>query len=244
MPSPSTLLPPPRLLPIGDSCLQIEFGRGVDPAVNRRACAFAGQLKLLAWPFVIDLVPSFTGVGLHYRPEAVPRNEGLTPLKALQQLLQAQLALEVDAPGTAARVVEIPVCYGGEHGPDLEDLAQRSGLSVRELIAQHSGIDAHVFMLGFAPGLPYIGLWGEAFDIPRRDSPRTFVPAGSVAIANRQCVIYPFDLPGGWHLIGRTPLTLFAPDEEPPALLSPGDQVRFAAITAREFDKMAGGPRP
>ncbi len=238
--------PKPQILPLGDQGLMVVFGDGVDVDLNRRACAFAERLRAQAWPFVTDVVPGFTGVGLHYRAEAVPVAPARSPFLRLQAMLDDLLDASNKGVSTgAARTVDVPVCYGGEHGPDLAGLTQRSKLSHKELIARHTGLTAQVFMLGFAPGLPYLGLWDEAFDPPRRDTPRTLVPAGSVAIANRQTVIYPFDLPGGWHLIGRTPLQMFDPHREgEQALLNPGDQVRFFAISAGEFEAMSEIGRP
>lgn len=134
-----------------------------------------------------------------------------------------------------SRLVEIPVCYGGEFGQDLEDVAVRVKLSSAEVIARHSAAEYFVLQLGFAPGFPYLHGLPEALVVPRRDTPRVAVPAGSVAIANHQSCIYPVVIPGGWNLIGRTPCKLFRPGHEPPALLQPGDRVKFRAISANEF---------
>src|SRR5690606_28650988 len=139
-------------------------------------------------------------------------------------------ALSGGKPAEDARQVDIPVCYGGEHGPDLEDVARHCGLSPQEVIRLHSGTPAYVFMLGFAPGAPYIGIHDPKLAIGRRDTPRTVGPAGSVAIANLQTVIYPNASPGGWNLIGSTPAVLFDPAREPVTLLAPGDTVRFVPI--------------
>src|SRR5699024_10398559 len=125
------------------------------------------------------------------------------------------------------RTIDIPVCYGGDFGPDLDDVARHCGLDVEQVIALHSGEPAYVFMLGFAPGAAYIGMHDDALDIPRRDTPRTALPKGAVAIANRQTIIYPNPSPGGWHVIGTTPLEQFYPSQTPPTLLAPGDMVRF-----------------
>ncbi|WP_154586714.1 5-oxoprolinase subunit PxpB, partial [Bordetella pertussis] len=134
--------------------------------------------------------------------------------------------------------MEIPVCYGGEHGPDLEEAARAAGLTPEALVALHGAPGSMVYMLGFAPGHSYIGVHDARLDLPRRATPRTAVPAGSVAIANRQTVIYPARLPGGWNIIGATPLNLFDPGREPAALLQPGDRIRFVPIDAAEFDRL------
>jgi KipI family sensor histidine kinase inhibitor len=227
--------PLPQMTPVGDRCLAVTFGQQLSVEVNHRACEFARRVRAASWPFIIDVVPSFAGVGLHYRPEKVPLRAAQTPLAALEERVLSLLAHPSAAGTSDARTVEIPVCYGGEWGADLADLSGRAGIAPEDLIRQHTEVTGHVFMVGFAPGHPYIGLWGDAFDVPRRVTPRTRVPAGSVAVANRQCVIYPFDLPGGWNLIGRTPRTLFDPAAAEPCLLAPGDRVRFIAISASEF---------
>ena len=232
------LYPEPRLLPVGDQSLIVEFGDGIDLEVNRRAVAFARRVRESALPFVVDAVPSFTAVGIQYRIEALDRASNALPLEQVERAIRALLAEPIDAGLASARVVEIPVCYGGEHGADLADVAAHRGLTPEEIARRHAATEAHVFMIGFAPGHPYIGLWDEAFDVPRRSTPRIRVPAGSVAIANRQTVIYPFELPGGWSLIGRTPLRLFDPRRERPCLLEPGDRVRFVAIDADRFTQL------
>jgi KipI family sensor histidine kinase inhibitor len=139
------------------------------------------------------------------------------------------------------REIEIPVCYGGVHGPDLAEVAKHCALTEAEVIELHSGPLAYVFMLGFAPGAPYIGIHDKRLAIGRRDTPRTALPAGSVAIANLQTMIYPNVSPGGWRIIGATPIQLFNPFQEPASLLSPGDSVRFVPITDAEFDALKQG---
>jgi KipI family sensor histidine kinase inhibitor len=135
----------------------------------------------------------------------------------------------------AARTVEIPVCYGGEHGADLDETAALCGLAADELVRLHQAEGLRVYMLGFAPGAPYIGLLDAKLAVPRLATPRTLVPAGSIGIANRQTVVYPTPAPGGWRLIGRTPRVLFDIARESPCLLRPGDRIRFTAIDADAF---------
>jgi KipI family sensor histidine kinase inhibitor len=135
--------------------------------------------------------------------------------------------------------VEIPVCYGGECGPDIAAVAEHAGLLRDAVIARHTAAEYTVAMLGFAPGFPYLLGLDPSLQMPRRATPRTRVPAGSVAIGGAQTGIYPRELPGGWHLIGRTPLVLFDPQRELPCLLAPGDRVRFHAIEADEFGRLA-----
>ncbi len=220
---------------LGDTCLVVDFGQGVDLELNRRAVAFAQRLRAAALPGIDDIVPSFTTVGLHFRPEAVQAPPGLTPLAAVEAAARALLLAADAATLPQPRVVEIPVCYGGAWGPDLDEVAARAGVAPARIVDLHADGLHHVFMVGFAPGHPYLGLWGEAFDLPRRATPRARVPAGTVGVANRQCVIYPFELPSGWNLIGRTPLRLFDPGAREPCLLAPGDQVRFVPVDPEQF---------
>jgi KipI family sensor histidine kinase inhibitor len=233
----------PRIEPSGDQCLIVEFGSTIDVEVNRRVCAFARRLQEAALAGVLDIVPSYTALGVHYRAAAIVRRGGETPFAALSRAVEALLAEPLQADDEPSRLVEIPVCYGGEFGPDLEDVAAATGLPIDEVVRLHGATIGRVFMLGFAPGHPFIGVWDEQLAVPRRPTPRTRVPAGSVAIANRQSNVYPFDLPGGWNVIGRTPLTMFDPRREPPCLLRAGDSVRFVPITRAQFDALDGAPR-
>lgn len=226
-----------RLRPQGDRCISIELGDRITVQTGRQCLSLAATLRAAALPGVTDVVPSFTAVSLHYGP---PGPQGGAGFEQRADQLRAVLALGLPEAATGSREVDIPVCYGGTHGPDLGAVALACGLSEDEVVRRHGLPGALVFMLGFAPGHPYIGLHDEALNLPRREVPRTAVAAGSVAIANRQTVIYPNRLPGGWHVIGATPLTLFDPGRAQPALLMPGDSVRFVPITAAEFDRQAG----
>jgi KipI family sensor histidine kinase inhibitor len=155
----------------------------------------------------------------------------------------AQIRASAGSSKPTGRLIEIPVCYGGEYGPDLDAVAKRAGLAPDEIVARHTAAEYAVAMIGFAPGFPYLLGLDPALATPRRTDPRTRVPAGSVAIGGAQTGIYPRELPGGWQLIGRTPLVLFDPRREPPCLLAPGDGLRFRAIRADEFEKLAEHPR-
>jgi inhibitor of KinA len=143
----------------------------------------------------------------------------------------------------AGRAIEIPVCYGGIYGEDLQAIAHSRGLSADEVIALHCGATYHVHMLGFVPGFAYLGGLDARLATPRRDTPRPRVPAGSVAIAGEQTAVYPLETPGGWQIIGRTPLQLFTPEATPPSLLNAGDSVRFVPISAQEFEAQSGASR-
>lgn len=224
-----------RILPQGDRCLIISFGDQIDASVGKTCLAAARKLRDAQLPGVTDVVPSFVAVAVHYRPDGL----GNGPTYAgLAERIEALLADGIPADASGGREVDIPVCYGGEHGPDLADVAQAAGLTPEEVIQLHSQPRSMVFMLGFAPGHAYLGVHDEKLNIPRRPSPRTAVPIGAVAVANRQTVIYPNRLPGGWNIIGATPLTMFDPAREPAALLQPGDSVRFVPISPEEFDRI------
>lgn len=218
----------PQLEPLGDSAVLLHWGECIDLAVNRRVHALAVRLREAALPGLLDVVPAYSSVLLRF-----------DPLRWDEAQLRACLAAAVTPTGadttTNAASIVIPVCYGGEYGPDLAELADRAGLSVEAVIARHCSADYSVAMLGFAPGFPYLLGLPSVLHAPRRATPRTRVPAGSVAIGGAQTGIYPRELPGGWQLIGRTPLPLFELAHDPPALLTPGDHVRFRAIDAQEF---------
>lgn len=223
-----------RIQPQGDRCLMIYFGDQIDLEIGRLCLAAAELLRQARLPGVTDVVPSFVAVAVHYQPLDAngPR---YTELAArIEGLLSQGIAIDAKT----GREIDIPVCYGGEYGPDLDEVARHAGISTDEVIALHTRSANLVFMLGFAPGAPYIGIHDECLNIPRRASPRTAVPPGSVAVANRQSVLYPSRLPGGWHIIGATPLSLFDPARTPSALLQPGDRVRFVAIEQSEFDRL------
>lgn len=223
-----------RILPQGDRCLIVSFGDRIDASVGRTCLAAAGKLREARLPGVTDVVPSFVAVAVHYRPDA----QGTPTYAQLADRIRHLLAEGIRADATGGREVDIPVCYGGEHGPDLAEVARAAGLTPEGVIELHSQPRSMVFMLGFAPGHAYLGVHDEKLNIPRRPSPRTAVPVGAVAVANRQTVIYPNRLPGGWNIIGATPLTMFDPAREPAALLQPGDSVRFVPISPEEFTRI------
>lgn len=223
---------------LGDGALVVSLGERVDSALSRRVHSAFGWLSSPPLPGVLELVPAATSVTLFYSPhELVMADAPVSDLAGwLAGRVRERLATlpETDAL-PESRLVEIPVCYSGEFGPDVEDVAARLGLSAEELIARHRDAEYFVLQLGFAPGFPYLHGLPKELSVPRRAVPRTVLPAGSVAIANEQSCIYPVAISGGWNLIGRTPLKLFRPGCEPPVLLQPGDRVVFRAISPDEF---------
>jgi KipI family sensor histidine kinase inhibitor len=236
LPEPASALPAWTLHASGERLLIVQVQGEDRLATNRHARAIAACVAAAQLPYVSDIVPAITSVGIHYAPGQVPLDTAFpTPYRAFAQVLAQLLETVAATSGTASRVVEIPVCYGGEHGPDLEEVARVCGLSTAEVIERHSGTLVDVMMLGFAPGHPYIGMFDAQLNPPRRATPRTAVAPGSIGLANRQTVIYPLTLPGGWNLIGRTPLVLFEPSRARPCLVEAGDQVRFVPITAQHY---------
>ena len=228
------MLPAPLFFPMGDQALIVEFGDRIDPALSAQIAAVAKQLREALPIGVIDIVPAYSTLALHYDPAAV--GAGTSPYDALVETIDAWLKTQPAAAPPDSPLIEIPVCYGGAFGEDLEGLAESCNLSVEEVIAIHSSAAYYVHMLGFVPGFAYLGGLDARLATPRRDTPRPHVPAGSVAIGGEQTGVYPLDTPGGWHIIGRTPLRLFKPDAMPPSLLNAGDTVRFVPISAHEFE--------
>lgn len=205
--------------------------------VGQQCAQIAALLRTAEIPGVLDIVPAFNTVALHFQPRLFGAGPSVTNLTAK---ISTALATVISTTSLAStvRTIDIPVCYGGDYGPDLADVAEHCKLSQDEVIALHSTTSAYVFMLGFAPGAPYVGVHDAKLDIPRRSTPHLRLPAGSVAMANRQTIIYPNVSPGGWHVIGTTPIRLFNPDAQTPALLTVGDHIRFVPITPAEFQEL------
>lgn len=219
----------PRIVPAGDSAVLVEFGSGIDPDVNTRVYTLAGQIEAKNSPAVVELVPTYRSLLVQYDPLVSRYSEMVTFLSDL-------VAGAVDSSRRSAKpdVIELPVVYGGEDGPDLEAVAEHAGLSTHEVIEIHSGTGYRVYMIGFAPGFPYLGGLDERIACPRLKTPRIEVPAGSVGIAESQTGVYPNASPGGWQLIGRTAVKLFDPLKASPSLITPGSEVRFVPVTAHD----------
>ncbi len=210
----------PTFLPSGDSALLVTLSDRVDLETNRRAHTLAARLAEAPMLGLGEAVPGYTTLLVHYDLLVLSYEQVL-------EWVQARLSEANSTVIAAPRRIEVPVIYGGEHGPDLEFVARHNGLSPEEVVRRHMARDYPVYLVGFTPGFPYLGGLDESIAAPRLSSPRSRVPAGSVGIAGQQTGIYSVDSPGGWRLIGWTPLKLFDPAREPPALLAPGDVVRF-----------------
>lgn len=227
----------PRIVPLGDSALLAEFSETLDLAVNARIQQLAEAIRRRRVPSIRDVVPALGGLALHFDTERV--EAGLLPGEAAAALIKDCLNRRLPALDDLARIVEVPVCYDPELGPDLAEVADECRLEVEEVIKRHCASPHRVLMVGFAPGHPYIGGLDAKLSVPRRTTPRLKVMAGSVAIANAQTVVYPFTISGGWNILGRTPLRVFDAARETPALLAPGDRVKFKPIGRAEFDRLA-----
>ena len=222
----------PRMLDCGDTAVTVEFGNLISPAllaaVNALDAAILRRRDDPALAGIVETVPTFRSLTVIYDPLATSR-----------EILESALARLLEESGDAApregRHWRLPVCYGGEHGPDLEHVAAASGLAVDELCACHAGAEYAVYMLGFLPGFPFMGELPPSLQLPRRSEPRVRVPAGSVAIATGLTAIYPWESPGGWHLLGRCPAPLFDASRAAPALLAAGDRVSFEPIDEATF---------
>jgi len=225
---------------LADDAWLLRFGDRIDPELNAAVHAMAARLRGLNPPWLIDVVPAFASLGVFFDASEDPArvHAALRALIDNDTSSDEVVALRQDAASSAANVIEIPVLYGGEHGPDLESSAAQLGLSPGELIQRHTAGEYTVAMIGFAPGFPYLSGLDPALALPRLATPRARVEAGSVAIGGAQTGIYPRESPGGWRVLGRTPWVLFDPRREPPARLQPGDRVRFVAIDEREFARL------
>jgi len=229
----------PQLYAMGDRALVAEYGRALSVAINARVRAAAEHLLAHRLPGMTDVVPAFAALTVHFDPLQVAAHHRTTdPVTAMRDALQHALAKAPDLPKRKPRTIEVPVCYGGEFGEDLAAVAQRSGLSEEDVVQVHSAPEYYVFTLGFLPGFAYLGGLDRRLVTPRLESPRKRVPAGSVGIGGDQTGVYPLETPGGWNLIGRTPMALFRFDEEAHAVIEPGDRVRFLAIGARDFQAL------
>ena len=221
----------------GDRALLAEYGDGIDPAINDKVRALTALLKRDLPAGVEAVVPAYRSLSLLYDPLTTD------PPRLMEHLH----ALEADySPSRAGEplVVPIPVCYGGDFGPDLGVVAAHTGLSEKEVVALHTAVDYPIYMIGFTPGFCYLGGLDNRLRTPRRTTPRTTLPAGSVGIAESQTGMYPVESPGGWQIVGRTPLRLFAPERENPFLYAAGDRIRFVAIDEAEFAALYERERP
>jgi inhibitor of KinA len=223
-----------RILPLGDRAILVEFGSAIDEETRLLVRASFEQLSSRSLAGVLDVVPGFASIAVHYDPAQLARAGGATPHAAIAKAVEELLRTGVVTPSGEARLVEIPVCYDSSLAPDLDEVATHAQLMPAQVVALHAAPDYVVHMIGFLPGFPYLGGLDPRLTTPRRSSPRTRVPAGSVGIGGSQTGVYTIDSPGGWQLIGRTARRLFDVERNPPTLLRIGDKVRFRPVTLAE----------
>jgi inhibitor of KinA len=221
----------------GDRALLAVYGAGVDPAVNEKVRRMAALVNSIHHPAIEAVVPSYCTLALHYNSLHIRWADLADLLLDLERRLDEIAELE-------AATVDIPVCYGGELGPDLAFVAAQNRISPDEVIRIHSAVSYRIYAIGFAPGFCYLGGLDPRIHAPRHPTPRLQVAAGSVGIAGSQTGVYPLASPGGWQLIGRTPLRLFAPDRSPPIPYQPGDTLRFRPVLFEEFEHLQQGAAP
>ncbi|SEP89540.1 inhibitor of KinA [Virgibacillus subterraneus] len=215
---------------IGDSAVKVDFADGVSPELNREIQLFCSKIGCAAIPGIVEWVPAFDSVTIYYRPQCLNYTEVCDKIYQINRM-------NIDRIECKSRLISIPIVYGGKYGPDLGRVAESNNLSENEIIRIHCEQEYLVYMLGFLPGFPYLGGLDKRIATPRLDEPRAKTVAGSVGIAHEQTGIYPIDSPGGWNIIGKTPLTLFDREKEDAFLFRAGDRVKFYEVSDSEIDK-------
>ena len=221
-------MPNIKILTAGDASLLIEFGKEISPEINAKITAVVQLMKEQHIEGVVDIIPAFCSLLINYDPRVISYDDITKRMKRI-------LKIDIKAGEAKKRVFEIPVCYGGKYGPDLAFIAEHAGLSEEEVIKIHSSRDYLIYMLGFLPGFCYLVGLDERIHTPRLANPRLKINAGSVGIGGSQTGIYPLDSPGGWQLMGMTPVKTYDPDREVPILLSAGDYIRFVPVDEEEY---------
>ena len=220
-----------RYLVAGDSAVCVEFGNEISPEINKKIRAFKIAVEKSDIPGIVETVPTYRSLLVHYHPEVIG-------FKALTEKFDTLMGSLSSIPIPPPTVIEIPVLYGGEMGPDIENVAEHNHKTVEEVIKIHTSEEYLIYMIGFIAGFPYLGGMSKEIATPRLKSPRVKIEGGSVGIAGEQTGIYPVASPGGWQLIGRTPLKLYDADREKPVLLEAGQYIKFAAVTEEEYKKI------
>jgi KipI family sensor histidine kinase inhibitor len=219
-------------VPLGDSALLVEFGNAISLEINHKVAALDAAIQKARIVGVEELVPTYRSLLVRYNPSKISYEQLVFRIKDLELTMQPPEKID-------RRRLVVPVAYGGEYGPDIDHVAEQHGLSREHVAKLHSDREYQVYMIGFVAGFPYLGEVADEIVTPRLETPRLKVPAGSVGIAEKQTGIYPCEAPGGWRIIGRTPLKLFDAHKDPPALLKPGETVKFKPITEKEFQRIA-----
>lgn len=223
-----------KFLKAGDSALVIELGNEISPVINFKLKKITEFLDNLNKQGIKDLLPTYRSIIVYYNPLLVSFDE-------IKNVVEENCNFENEKIDKIEKeIVEIPVLYGGEYGPDLENIATHNNITTEEVIKIHTSGEYLVYMLGFTPGFPYLGGMSKKIATPRLKEPRTKIPAGSVGIAGEQTGVYPIESPGGWQLLGRSPLNFFSPNSDKPFLLKAGQYIKFVSITEEEYLKLNG----
>lgn len=232
-----------EMKPLGDAAIIVELGEGISPAVHQRVQSLATLLNKRPFKGFLECVPAYQNLTVYYHPYIVYHayQECLSPFQKVCVYIHDLVQDMAEDVSWDKNIVTIPVLYGGEYGPDLAHVAEANGLAEEEVIHIHSNNDYLVYMLGFAPGFPFIGGMDERIATPRKATPRQAIASGSVGIAGKQTGVYPLETPGGWQIIGRTPIDLFLPEESPPTHLQAGDSIRFQPISYAAFTQWKEG---
>lgn len=224
------------LHPLGDDAVLVELGKEISKETHQKVQSLTAFLEKYPPEWMIEYIPAYTTVTIFYNPfKAYQLSNGQLPFNFVCSLIKPLIEEMTENNMPEPEIVEIPVCYGGEFGPDLDFVADHNGITPEEVIEIHSSGSYLVYMIGFAPGFPFIGGMSEQIAAPRRDTPRLKIPERTVGIAGMQTGIYPIETPGGWQLIGRTPVKLFRPTDDSPTLLKAGDQIKFKPISLEEY---------
>lgn len=226
------------IAPLGDRSIIIEWEQQIDPAVHHRVMQAFHSLQSLQQPYILDLIPAYASLTVVYDAALMRRHNPLPAGESIQAVVINALAQGTASETVKPRLLEIPVCYHPSLGLDLTAMAEQKGLSMEEIIQLHTSQIYTVYMLGFLPGFPYMGKVADQLATPRLKQPRLHVPAGSVGIAGSQTGIYSMESPGGWNIIGRTPVRLFDVEKEEPCYCRPGDEVRFVQVELEDFNRM------
>lgn len=220
----------PKILPVGDKAVVVEFGDEISIECNNKVLSLDKNITSKNKPFIVSTIPTYRSLLIKYDPLKITFEE---LLKEIKEELKHQSQLDINP-----EVIEIPVKYGGDFGADIDYVAQHNGISVENVIKLHTKPLYRIYMIGFTMGFAYLGGMSKKIETPRLEKPRTKIPAGSVGIAGKQTGIYPVESPGGWRLIGKTPVKLYDPHRENPILIKPGNYIRFVEISEDDFFKI------